>query len=438
MSDDNERRDRRLRWRTWHRIALVVLLLVGLTTVLVLVHRNQLERRLAALRAAGYPTSFAELAEYNRIPAGAPNAANLYTRAFAAFVSPVDDGNMPSLGKATLPGRGVPLPETMSKAVTECLTANRACLSLLHEAGRIESCRYDWDYVDGSLPELPNFRKCVQLLQLAALTQADQGHTDAAIAYIKDALRLSDSLRREPALINYLFRIGSSAIALGALERALSVTPFTDGQLQDLSEVLAGKAGQFELAEAIITERCLTIELARNPSRATGLGPGRTVLRLPGVRSTGLVDILDHMGKCIEAARLPLTERVARFHQIGAELDQLSYVHVMVKSVAPSLGRVVELDLRIHAHLDLARTALAVERYRRATGTVPDRLEQLMPQYLEQVPIDPFDGRPLRYRRTSPGYVLYSILEDGQDNGGRERDDVQSGEPCDWCFIVTR
>jgi hypothetical protein len=437
MADDNARRNRRVRLRAWHWVALVVVLLVGLVAVLVLVHRNQLDRRLAALRVAGYPTSFAELAEYNRLPEGAPNAAGIYERAFAAFVPPVDGVNTPRLGRAALPERGAPLPEAMSKAIAECLAANRECLSLLHEAAGIKDCRYDWDYA-GALPELADFRKCAQLLQLATLAQAEQGHTDAALGYVKDGLRLSDSLRREPTLITYLVRIASSAVALSSLERALNVTPFTDGQLQDLSGTLGERAGQFDLAEALITERCLAIEYARDPSRTTVSGLGRTVLSLPGVRSTGLVDILDHMGSCVEAARLPLTERVARFRKIGAELNQLSFLHVTVKVLAPSLVRVAELDLRFHAHLDLARTALATERYRLATGTIPDRLEQLVPQYLEQVPIDPFDGRPLRYRRTSPGYVLYSIMEDGQDNGGRERDDVKKGEPYDWCFIVTR
>jgi hypothetical protein len=54
------------------------------------------------------------------------------------------------------------------------------------------------------------------------------------------------------------------------------------------------------------------------------------------------------------------------------------------------------------------------------------------------VPSDPFDGNPIRYRRADPGYCLYSISDDGQDNGGREKTDVASGAPYDWCFIVTR
>ncbi len=79
-----------------------------------------------------------------------------------------------------------------------------------------------------------------------------------------------------------------------------------------------------------------------------------------------------------------------------------------------------------------------MERYRLARGKLAEQLRELVPQYLEQVPIDPFDGQPIRYRCTAPGYRLHSILEDGQDNGGRERGEVKSGEPYDGCFIVTR
>ena len=61
-----------------------------------------------------------------------------------------------------------------------------------------------------------------------------------------------------------------------------------------------------------------------------------------------------------------------------------------------------------------------------------------MPQYLEEVPVDPFDGKPIRYGRTEPGYRLYSVWDDGRDNGGHERSDVNSGDPYDWAFIVTR
>ena len=61
---------------------------------------------------------------------------------------------------------------------------------------------------------------------------------------------------------------------------------------------------------------------------------------------------------------------------------------------------------------------LAVERYRRATNRWPKALTDLVPAYLAKVPIDPFDGAPLRYRRLGDGLVIYSVGPDGKDNGG--------------------
>jgi hypothetical protein len=85
---------------------------------------------------------------------------------------------------------------------------------------------------------------------------------------------------------------------------------------------------------------------------------------------------------------------------------------------------------------------LAIERYRLATGKVPDSLEELVPKYLEAVPIDPFDPdeKPLRYVKIKKGYIIYSIGEDGTDNNGTEKD--QAGKKftgdTDVTFIVER
>ena len=40
---------------------------------------------------------------------------------------------------------------------------------------------------------------------------------------------------------------------------------------------------------------------------------------------------------------------------------------------------------------------LACRRYRARQGRYPDRLEELVPEFLNAVPLDPFDGKPLRY-----------------------------------------
>ncbi len=46
-------------------------------------------------------------------------------------------------------------------------------------------------------------------------------------------------------------------------------------------------------------------------------------------------------------------------------------------------------------------------------------LDDLVPDYLPEVPDDPFGGGPLVYRRTATGYLLYSVGRDQRDDGGR-------------------
>ncbi|MCH7813001.1 MAG: hypothetical protein IID40_03170 [Planctomycetes bacterium] len=78
------------------------------------------------------------------------------------------------------------------------------------------------------------------------------------------------------------------------------------------------------------------------------------------------------------------------------------------------------------ALLDCAHTAVAVERYRLRHDRWPDSLSALVPEFLEQAPIDPFDEQPLRYTRTPDGVTVYSIGPDGVDDGGNVTQDPKN------------
>jgi hypothetical protein len=93
------------------------------------------------------------------------------------------------------------------------------------------------------------------------------------------------------------------------------------------------------------------------------------------------------------------------------------------------------------AKLLCADTALAVEGYRLAKGRLPDTLQELVPDFLERIALDPFDGQPLRYRRRNAGYVVYSVGNDLTDNQGTERKTGEARalqDEWDETFIVER
>jgi hypothetical protein len=74
---------------------------------------------------------------------------------------------------------------------------------------------------------------------------------------------------------------------------------------------------------------------------------------------------------------------------------------------------------RVVAHVRLLTAELAVRCYQSEQGRVPTGLEQLVPKYLQRVPSDPFSVRPMLYRPQGTNWLLYSVGEDGVDDGGK-------------------
>ncbi len=435
MGNGDAKRGSRTKLRVWYLISAVVL--TGSIGIYVMASRDHVERRLEKLRRVGYPTSMAEWAEQHRLPEGAENAASLYEEAFTLLDDPPEDVNIPLLGRMRLPDRGVAWPEEMVGDTASFLASNRSCLDRLHAARRIEHCRYKWEYVR-SLPSFQEVRQCTRLLELEMRYHARRGDTNGAIASFKAGLHLSESLRNEPLMVAYLTRTSCVTMLLSGLERSLSVASFTDEQLRELDEALTRTTASLDLTAVLIGEQCWAIEMYHDPSLfAREMGNG-AVFGLPSVKKRGLLDTLDFLGSYIEASRLPSVQRLARFHEIDDELSRLSFLHFAMKRTGRLENWLMRLNLRDLVHLDLAHAALAIERYRMAMGNVPERLDELVPQYLQRVPIDPFDGQPIRYRSTEPGYLLYSVLEDGQDNSGRQREGINDTNPYDWCFTVAR
>lgn len=60
-------------------------------------------------------------------------------------------------------------------------------------------------------------------------------------------------------------------------------------------------------------------------------------------------------------------------------------------------------------------------RYKLAEGTLPAKLADLAPRFIDPLPDDPFTGKPLIYKTLPDGStIVYSTGEDATDNGGAE------------------
>lgn len=104
---------------------------------------------------------------------------------------------------------------------------------------------------------------------------------------------------------------------------------------------------------------------------------------------------------------------------------------------AESLARNV---FRFRTSRALTQTALALHLNRAHQGNFPTSLAALVPEELPEIPIDPMDGKPLRYRLESDAtFNLWSVGLDGVDAGGSTRPVPEDGwqtDPWNWPDLV--
>ena len=124
----------------------------------------------------------------------------------------------------------------------------------------------------------------------------------------------------------------------------------------------------------------------------------------------------------VEIIKLPPEEQAKPMQELDAKVRrakaQYQYDALLAVLFMPALSKVSEASRRIQANVRCASVAVAAERYHRDHGDWPAALRELTPRYIKELPNDPYDGQPLRYKRLADGVVVCSVGPDKEDDGG--------------------
>lgn len=144
---------------------------------------------------------------------------------------------------------------------------------------------------------------------------------------------------------------------------------------------------------------------------------------------TGLQRIrwqLSDSRRCEACAELRFAERTLEPLEAPVEREQAYMENVYGWQTRIHFLPIVDIDTvllkqtenRYRAQMRLLEVDLAVRCFQNEHDRLPDRLDELLPDTLPAVPIDPFTGQPLIYRRTENVFLLYSTGPDKIDDGG--------------------
>jgi hypothetical protein len=427
---------RRSPWRVW-LIIFSLLLLIGAAAILTLAVRHSrlsagINGRLASIRALHEPVSLTELNKYYAEVPQPSNAAVLYGNAFKIVRQSKELKKLEHADE--LPSGSESLPRDLQETMQQAVTENQDALKVLDSASNFLSCRYPVDYSHGwqtLLPHLKDLPNLTRLYLYRGTIEEQLGHADVAIDSVKAILQISASLDPEPDMISLVVQSKIRFHAIELLRWVLNHRQLTESQLIGLQELFS-EEGNDRLQKAAIGERCMILavygygptDVLRliDPSAGDNLMAilGMHVYEITGMLKEDEIYYLDQMIEARRMLQLPFPERLERAEEISEEAKNniLSKREIVGGFSITSFLKFVGRATQSVARQRLARTALGIERYRLAKGELPAVLVDLAPNYLLDVPIDPFDGEPLRYKKQVHGFVVCSIGPDGEDDGG--------------------
>ncbi len=105
----------------------------------------------------------------------------------------------------------------------------------------------------------------------------------------------------------------------------------------------------------------------------------------------------------------------------------------MFSSRVPGWADFLDCIMPAEACRRIVITAIALKRYQLKYGAYPTHLDSLVPEFVLSVPMDPVDGKELRYHRNGDNaYLLYSIGMDSKDDGGNPSMKRTHADYFDW------
>jgi hypothetical protein len=124
--------------------------------------------------------------------------------------------------------------------------------------------------------------------------------------------------------------------------------------------------------------------------------------------------------------QLPFEDYSASEQQFEKSGERNVMIHAMCDQLTQGWRLGLQGGANEDATLAATRTLLALKAYKQDTGWLPGSLSELVPDYLREIPSDPFDGRPLRYAPLKN--IVYSIGADLVDRGGSNRENPVSAQ----------
>ncbi|MDB6055327.1 MAG: hypothetical protein JWN25_2850 [Verrucomicrobiales bacterium] len=312
------------------------------------------------------------------------------------------------------------------------------------------------------LPHLSIVKNFGQIFELRAILRLHEGKHQAASEDVRAIVGLSETLKDEHLIVDQLVRMSILNLALQVVWEGIELGSWNSQELAELDILLSHVILMPAMVESLKMERAAgtttILQLISRPSDADQLGSDgdssawEAMSRLFFVlKGWGRLEAVNYSRMFDDSIFPPLTNNVyfidpKLVDRKGNEVTSLIhggarsiFSHTRLASLLlPAISKALSRTAETQADLNCARLSLAIEKMRQAEKKLPENLQDLIPKYFSQLPVDPVLGGSLHYVRHSEiSYSIYSVGWDGVDNGGKmakKSDSDSATKETDWVW----
>lgn len=402
---------------------------------------ESLPAELQRAKQDGIPLEPADLRAQPPIP-DEKNAATIY----AAFLPHLQ--KMEAKHRGTLSSTRAFLTGKASAAQTadawRALAESKESLDEIAAATKRPFCDFHHRWEDGYrmvFPEFSELKSAAYYLTARARVLGSQGKVSEAFDVIARVDGLARHAGMSPILIAKLVEVSIHGIVMAEFCHLVELSAGSPALLAKAQRTLDGFGPLTDLRPAFYGEmvlgritlhqihtfgdlRGLTEQASgENPEGKTGGGPELPDWFLKGTEAKFVArwrQTLEAMPK--DPAEWEKTFQVLEKADREMQADN-SPVNQLNQVLFPVLAQSPLAVGHLEAYRHIAATSIRLIQDWGRTGQFPAALPAYGPYA-----IDPFDGKPLRYRKEATGFTIYSIDRDRKDNGGSPQKNGAMGD----------
>jgi hypothetical protein len=364
------------------------------------------------------------------LPVRVPESQNAYPLYEQASKTLEANGKLPEWFHNSPPNRAQVPSHIFSAEVSAFVAKNQDALIILNKALSLPDYWYeikaDKCFLESDMPRFMSYRQMAWLLSYSAISKSGAGNHAAALRDLAAIEIISKHVKSYPTLISLMISIVIDSTRVSSLEYILATSSNLSGSAIKLP-VKVHAASVEETQKFFLFESLIGLQIRSKYGANRKFYDNACCMpyftnfdgylwkyTLEPVSSLAYSVFLYPLD--IEAQLKIIPERSKHVTSYEEFCHSTEKVNQIIASEGSMLSKIsffsdnylIDRIMSNDARNGLADLALAVTAYKAQKGRYPENIEELVPKYIDRLPIDPYDNQPLKLKRVKGGIDLYS------------------------------